>query len=234
MAYGSHEDERPILAGRFVYYEPLLPATVLARQARRLRMRAQLAERLGDVDAHPIYRAAIERFVDAFLVDRRDQADCFTEAHRLGRYVEERFGCPMQLSDDGDHWTVECGVPALHSRFGSSYGGATLGRCSLCGADDFQCDHVPGRFYGGRHCYREVYEVALDEVSIVQFPEDPRTYRLQVATPMSAVLEARGRPLLRGEVPICTHCAECPGADRGPADEDLDQSLWPRPTIGWS
>jgi hypothetical protein len=234
MTRGPREDERPVLVGRFVYYEPLLPAAVLARQARRLRMRAQLAERLGDVDAHPIYRAAIERFVDAFLVDRPGEVDCFTEAHLLGRYLEERFGCPMQLSDDGDYWTVECGVPALHSRFGSSYGGANLGRCSLCGADDFQCDHVPGRFYDGRRCYREVYEVNLDEVSVVQSPEDSRTYRLQIATPMSAVLEARGRPLLPSEVPMCTHCTECPGADRGPTEEDIDPSLWPPPAIGGS
>ncbi len=215
-------------AGRVACYEPLLPARVFAREAKRLRCMAFVAERGGAADAESLFRRAVERFVDAFLIDRVGHASCFSDAHALGRHVAETYGCPMESSDDG-YWTVSCGVLALHQRLGLSFAGPTLGRCSVCGADDFQCDHLARETYDGVYCYREVHKVDLHEVSVVQFPEDPRCYRLQVARTPKEVQQARGRPLRRGEVPICTHCTECRAVESGPCREDLDQSLWPSP-----
>jgi hypothetical protein len=217
------------LSGHFVYYEPLRPAPVLARLARRLRYEAWMAERAGDSRAEQFYREAIESFVDAFLVDRAGHAACFTEAHAIGRHVAERYGCPMRQAGDG-YWNVGCGVLALHRRLGASWAGPTIGRCSVCGAGDLACDHVPGRWYDGVHCHRIVYDVDLREVSLVPFPDDPRTYRVEIAVTPREIRAARGRRLRRGEVPLCTHCSEgCDGADRGPSEHDVDQSLWLAP-----
>jgi hypothetical protein len=224
-------DDEARLSGYAAYYEPLRPARVLARQARRLRYEACMAERAGDARAAPLYREAIEHFVDAFLVDRPGHADCFTEAHALGRHVTELYGCPMTPAGDG-YWTVGCGVLALHRRLGASWAGPTLGRCSVCSVGDLECDHVPGRWYGGVHCHRIVYEVDLRDISLVPFPDDPRTYRIEIARTPREMRAARGRPLGDGEVPMCTHCVEgCDGADRGPRDDDVDQSLWPALTV---
>lgn len=225
-------DDETRLSGYAVYHEPLRPAPVLCRQARRLRYEAHMAERMGDPRAEQLYRAAIERFVDAFLVDRAGHAACFADAHVVGRHVAERYGCRMKEAGDG-YWTVGCGVLALHRRLGASWAGPTVGRCSVCGAGDLECDHVPGRWYEGVRCHRLVYEVDLREVSLVSLPDDPRTYRIEVALTPREIRAARGRPLRRGEVPLCTHCTEaCDGADRGPRDADVDQSLWSIPAPG--
>jgi hypothetical protein len=230
---GKHvSDDELRLSGHTVYYEPLRPAPVLARQARRLRYEALLAERAGDPRAQQLYREAIERFVDAFLVDRAGHAACFTDAHAIGRHVAERYWCPMKDAGDG-YWTVGCGVLALHRRLGASWAGPTIGRCSVCGAGDLECEHIPGQWYDGVHCHRIVHEVDLRDISLVPFPDDPRTYRMEVARTPREIRAARGRPLRRGEVPLCTHCTErCDGADRGPRVEDVDQSLWHAPTPG--
>lgn len=133
----------------------------------------------------------------------------------------------------GGYWTVGCGVLALHRRVGASWAGPTVGRCSVCGAGDLECDHVPGRWYNGVHCHRIVHQAELRDVSLVPFPDDPRTYRIEVAATPREIRAAQGRPLRRGEVPLCTHCTKsCNGADRGPGAEDVDQSLWPAPTLG--
>jgi hypothetical protein len=138
------------------------------------------------------------------------------------------------MQDDGDgYWTTGCGVLALHRRLGASWSGPTLSRCSICSAGDLECDHVPGHWYDDVHCHRIVYEAALREISLVPFPDDPRTYRMEVARTPREIRAARGRPLRRGEVPLCTHCTEgCHGADRGPRDDDVDQSLWPSAAPG--
>jgi hypothetical protein len=215
------------ITGYAAYFEPLRPASVLTRRARRLRYEAVMAERAGDGRGERLYREAIECFVDAFLVDRTGHAACFTDAHAVGRHVAERYGCPMKHVGDG-YWTVGCGVLALHRRVGASWSGPTIGHCSICGGGDLECEHVPGRWYGGAHCHRIVHQADLRDISLVPFPDDPRTYRIEIATTPRAIRAARGRPLRDGEVPLCTHYTKsCDGAHRGPSEEDVDQSLWP-------
>jgi hypothetical protein len=225
MARKRVTDEKDRLSGYAIYHEPLRPASVLVQRARRLRYEAGVAEKLGDQRAEQLYREAIERFVDAFLVDRVGHAACFTDAHVIGRHLEEQYGCPMEDAGDG-YWTIGCAILALHRRLGASWAGTTLSRCSICDADDLECEHVPGYWYDGTHCHRIVYDGELREISRVPFPDDPRTYRMEVARTPREIRTARGRPLRRGEVPLCAHCKGCHGADLGPTAEDVDQSLW--------
>lgn len=230
MAKRGISDDEVRISGHVVYFEPLRPAPELARQARRLRYEAGMSERVTDRRAEHLFREAMERFVDAFLVDRGGHAACFTEAHAIGRHLAVHHGCPMKDAGDGYWTTGGCGVLALHRRVGSSWSGPTVSRCSVCEAADLECDHVPGEWYDGVHCHRIVHEAGLREISLVPFPDDPRTYRTEVAVTPRAIRAARGRPLLRSEVPHCTHCTEsCDGADRGPSEEDIDQSLWSSP-----
>jgi hypothetical protein len=220
-------DDEVRLSGHAVYFEPLRPAPILGQRARRLRYEAVMAERTGDPGAEQRYREAVERFVDAFLVDRVGHAACFTDAHAIGRHLADRYGCPMKDIGDG-YWITGCGVLALHRRLGASWAGPTLGRCSVCGAGDLGCDHLPGHWYDGVHCHRVVHQVDLRDISLVPFPDDPRTYRMEVARTPREIRAELGRPLAHGELPRCTHCSDgCHGALRGPREEDIDQSLWP-------
>jgi hypothetical protein len=219
------------IAGYAALYAPPRPPAVIARRAARLAYEAEQALASGARDAEQESRRAIEELVDAFLFDRRGNASAFTRAHRLGRDVERRFGCPMEADESGTRWASRCGIHALHSRLGMSPGGPTVGHCSICEAPDLGCDHVPGETYDGARCIRVITEWRMTEVSVVPFPNDPRTYRVLTYTPLTELERRAGRRLRAGERPVCTHCSSCYGLN-GPTEEDVDQSLWPTPSVG--
>jgi hypothetical protein len=210
------------ITGYAAYFEPLLAASEYVHRGQELDTAANEARKARAPNAEQLARDAIENHVNAFLVDRRRQAASFSEAHRIGREVNTQYGCPLRHADGGG-WIVECGVLALHSRIGASIAGVSRGRCSICGASDLGCLHVPGRVYDGVRCVRQVYEQDLREISYVPLPDDPRTYRMEAPVSDTEVVRARGRALLPGEVPMCTHCATCAGI---PTAEDLDPALW--------
>lgn len=214
-------------SGYAAYFEPLHSGAWLAEDGQRLLAEALRAERISSPSAEKLFRAAVERLVDAFLVDRSGQAECFTVAHAVGHHLAVSYGCPMTSDDDG-YWLAKCGVLALHQRLGASFAGPSVGRCSVCGAGDFGCEHLPGERYDGAHCHRVVHTVELQEISLVQFPDDPRCYRVEIPVTPRQVREARRRPLRQGEVLSCTHCLTCRAIEDGPTREDIDQSVWPR------
>lgn len=218
---------------RVATFEPAVAPSLLVENGHKLKAEAKRALEAGQrLDAERLYRQAIERFVDAFLLDRSGQRRSFTEAHRLGRIVQGHFGCPLK-SDDGEWWSSGCGVLALHQRVGASFGGVTKGRCSICGAEDLGCFHVPGHRYGDERCIRIVYEADVAEVSLVQFPEDPRCYRVELLYSLADLEMARpGHSPTEQARPVCTHCAGCPGADDGPTDEDVNQASWAKIETG--
>lgn len=233
MAAGGAElidgvGEGPRFVGRAANYEPPLPPKDLQKKTERLLSEAAKALKDGnDREAEPAFRAAIECLVDAFLLNRRGNASAFTAAHQLGAFVSERFGCPMQ-SSDGEWWYANCGISALHSRLGNSIAGTSRGRCSICSAEDFGCEHVPGHLYDGESCIRIVYEMSIDEVSLVPFPEDPRCYRVNILHSLSEIEASVGEALPVGATPNCVHCEQCSGASSGPNADDIDQALWNR------
>lgn len=100
------------VAGYAALYAPPRPPAVIARSAARLAYEAERALAGGALDAEQQSRRAIEELVDAFLFDRRGNAGAFTRAHRLGRDVERRFGCPMEADESGTRWASRCGIRA--------------------------------------------------------------------------------------------------------------------------
>jgi hypothetical protein len=213
-------DDGRLIAGRVAYYEPLRPPDALIAEADRLVAEATEAKLPG---AEGLLREALERLVDAFLVDRRGHAESFTAAHALGRQIVERFGCPFSFEPDGQIWRLRCGVLALHSRIGLSPGGPTIGQCSICAAGDFECDHLNGQVYDGKRCYRLITRFDLKEVSLTPRPYDPRCYRLDDIRSAREVERAHNGPLAPGESLVCEHCLECSGS---PREDDLDPASW--------
>lgn len=217
----------PVLIAGYAAYtgERLGPRARRLRGIQRAHEGRQQLEK-GDPEAEATLRAAIEDLVEAFLHDRRGNADLFAQAHELGETVERAFGCFWSLDAKREVWEDSCPVLALHNRLGMSWAGPSWGRCSICDAEDFGCDHVPGRMYDGVPCQRVVYRADPEEISLTPHPDDPSCYRVHFPKSVAEVEALRGRPLRPGERPICTHCADCRGHE-GPTEEDLDPSTWP-------
>ncbi len=221
------EDEGLVISGYVAYYEPLRSAREYMQEAAKLE-----ADAHADAKSHEkeqLLRAAVEQYVNAFLVDRIGHQSAFAAAHRLGRQLLEEFGCPYELDADRTSWVLKCGIHALHSRVGLSPGGPTLGECSICGAADFECEHLNGEIYDGEACFRLITRWDLREVSLVTRPHDPRCYRLDEVVSVRSAERARGRPLLPNEVPVCTHCGGCKGAA---SETDLRPETWETPPSG--
>lgn len=224
----DHADDTPdahVISGYVAYFEPLRSPDELRADAAELIERATAA---APRRAESLQRLALERLVDAFLIDRRGHTECFADAHLLGREILRRFGCPFTFDAERQAWILRCGVLALHSRVGSSPGGPTIGACSICGAADFECDHINGEVYDGERCYRLITRFDIKEISLTPRPHDPRCYRLDTVISAREVERRRGRPLAAGESPVCEHCATCPGA-QGPTDDDLNPESWAWP-----
>jgi hypothetical protein len=176
--------------------------------------------------AEALLRGAIEDMVDAFLLDRVQNADLFARAHQIGALIEQTFSCACVI--DRDHGTLvnDCGILALHSRLGLSPGGTTWGHCSLCGAKDFMCDHIPGSVYEGEKCVRNIDRWDAEEVSMTQRPREPRCFRTWAHTKDSYARRVGGNTPGR-----CWHCRMCRGRG-GPTTDDLDPAQWS--DDGWS
>ena len=54
--------------------------------------------------------------------------------------------------------------------FGSTGGIVKRSRCSICKEDYEECDHMKGKMYKGELCVREILEIELEEVSLVENP----------------------------------------------------------------
>lgn len=53
----------------------------------------------------------------------------------------------------------------------NSYGGFVKeSHCSICKSDYGDCDHIKGKLYNGKMCTRNITEVELEEVSMVENP----------------------------------------------------------------
>lgn len=189
---------------------------MLRRDAARASYLGILALTLAPHEAEGLLRHAIGRMVDAFLLDRKGNADLFGRAHALGTLVERRFSCRWTKVDKYDELENDCAIFALHNRIGLSPGGRNWGRCTICDADDFQCNHVPGRVYDGRLCQRHIHRWDGDEISFTPRPRDPRCFRVW------ALVEPDAAPADRR----CRHCTACPGRSGASAD-DLSPASWP-------
>lgn len=180
--------------------------------------------------AETLLRDALERLVFAFLRDRAGNAGLFVLVHRIGALVEEEFGCPYTYDEKQGGYFHNCPITKLHNRVDVSVGGTSRSRCSICGAEEFDCDHVPGRQYDGEYCVREIYDFKLDEVSLTQNPNFPETFGFQVMTTPAEIRAVLGRDPGPHERVLAHHCRDCYGRYEVRPD-DLDITLW-EPVFG--
>lgn len=169
-------------------------------------------------------RAALHDLVNAFLTERQGNRALFTMAHGIGRTVEREFGCWLDYDPKIDAYWHECPVAALHSRMGASAGMVTSSACSICGAAEFQCDHIPGQVYGASLCRRvDPKVVSLRETSLTQDPDFPETFATCAALSRTEFEIEPGVAVPVGTPIRSNHCWTCTGV---PTREDIDPGLW--------
>lgn len=171
------------------------------------------------------YRNALRNLSEAFLEDRRGNRDLFVVCHRIGSIIEQFFGCHLEFSKASRSYSSTCPIGALHSRLGLSIGAFSESECSICGAGDFECDHVPGEKYEGQRCQRKITNMQLDHVALTPNPDFAYTFMMNVPISLKEMEAQVGQSLSGTEPIVSTHCRDCYGRWESRA-EDLDPSLW--------
>ncbi len=198
--------------------QELTPA-FFRRRGLRAAVDAQVLLRTGGADGHALARRAISDLVEAFLHDRAGNADLFARAHQLGSIISEQGAC--RWTPGPETYTLRCPIFALHQTWATSVAMTETTRCSICGAGDFGCDHLPGEAYEGEECVSIVESIGSGgHFALTADPDFTYTWHREqeVAT---ARIVADGRIKRAGDRAFCQHCQDCEGI-RGPSAGDLD------------
>ena len=171
------------------------------------------------MSAEKLARSAIADLVEAFLHDRQANADLFARAHQLGAMISATVGC--RWTPGADTYSLRCPIYALHQPWATSVAVMVTTRCSICGAGELGCDHVPGETYEGMEC-RSVAESIrpFGHVAITANPDFTYTWYRDQQVNTSEIV-ADGTIRRAGDPALCSHCQECSGLD-GPSGGDLD------------
>jgi hypothetical protein len=188
----------------------------LRRSATSRLVDAQQAVEQNGADAEAIARDALKLYASAmnWLEDTEDFDHAHGEMHAAGRWVRETFGC--ELHQDGDRYEQRCPVALSHKRLGVSPEIIVrFAKCSICGNDAQQCEHIAGRAYNGERCYRILENIEVVALTLVSRPAQPDA-RLLGYLPIAVedlrqVLPSRWIP---GMPVSCDRClSPCPGVE---------------------
>lgn len=166
-------------------------------------------------------RAAVTILVDAFLHDREANADLFAAAHDAGAELNQEVGCEWRYEPADRSYSLDCAIFGLHSVCGTSIAWTVLAICSICGADAFTCDHVPGEEYDGETCsFSSGGVLNMGHLALTANPDFAYTWHWPQKHSAKKLI-AMGLINRPGDVARCTHCDCCYGRV-GPDEGDLD------------
>ena len=102
-------------------------------------------------------------------------AEYLESQSKIGTYLHQNYGC--DVSTNGKTWSTSCySVPKALGLFGVSPGMTMDFQCSICGRDPIDCEHVPGKTYGGQIAVKVAKNFAFEELSIVDEPMQRESY----------------------------------------------------------
>jgi hypothetical protein len=192
----------------------------LRRRGLRTALAAEITLRAGGGRGAELARRAIADLVEAFLHDRAANADLFARAHGVGALLSATAGCFWKPGPE--KYTLRCPIHALHQTWATSVAMTVTTRCSICGAGELECDHLPGEIYNGEECLSVAESIGpFGHVALTADPDFTYTwYRDQEV--LTTEIVAEGTIRAAGDPATCSHCQECPGRLRGPSAGDLD------------
>jgi hypothetical protein len=192
----------------------------LRRRGLRTALEAEIALRNGRKRGPGVARRAISDLVEAFLHDRAPNADLFARAHGVGALLSATAKCFWKPGPE--KYTLRCPIYALHQTWATSVAMTVTTRCSICGAGELECDHVPGETYDSEECMSIVESLGpLGHVAFTANPDFTYTWHREQEVSTAEIL-ADGTIKAAGERATCSHCQECPGQLSGPSAGDLD------------
>jgi hypothetical protein len=198
--------------------QELTPA-FLRRRGLRSALAAEIFLGAGDKRGADLARRAIADLVEAFLHDRTGNAGLFARAHRVGALLSETAGCFWEPGPET--YTLRCPIYALHQTWATSIATTVTTRCSICGAGELECDHVPGQIYDGEACQSVVESIGpLGHVALTANPDFTYTWYRDQRVATEEIIR-NGTIATAGDPATCSHCRECPGL-AGPSAGDLD------------
>ena len=171
--------------------------------------------------------------------------------HEIGKEARENFPEGCKLMWNGSHYEMWCPADLVHNRVGFSPELIIHSmKCSICGHDPSECDHIRGETYsvrGSRNteqpcpvCYERscdhspsaMYEVIaihiiiaaeIKSLSLVSRPVQPDARIQKVSVPRNTIMRACGPDFEYGKQDVsCSKClSDCLGFVRGPGDPKL-------------
>lgn len=169
--------------------------------------------------------------------------------HEIAQWKHDNLGCHLIKSDDG--YVNRCSIAITHKRLGFSMGFTGDSICTLCGLDEFECEHSGGRTYwvvGGQnekgicnacgerdcrehdeaHIYkvcpsRRIENPVLHEVSMVRRPAIPTARQTEIPISRKEIEAMVGSiDESAGMVYACHTCrGGCPGFIEFPEQESI-------------
>ena len=97
-------------------------------------------------------RHIMELYLDAFWVFPEYRAKFSNTIHQIGRDLEKQFECKFIYSDNHHAYYIACPAILLHNDFGFSLRGTEKYKCSICGKQITECEHITGEFYDDIVC----------------------------------------------------------------------------------
>jgi len=90
-----------------------------------------------------------------------------------GQIYEDKTGLKVEDAEISDSETLKR-IRSGELK-GMSIGGLVRkSKCSVCGLNYLDCNHVTGKIYDGVKCICDIYEVDLAEISVVKYPINPQ------------------------------------------------------------
>ena len=99
-------------------------------------------------------RYLMRLFLDALWVYKELRESIAFNIHQIGRILDNAFSCQLAYDNKKQKYYSDCPAQLLHNDFGFSMRGTEKYKCSICGNDVLDCNHLTGEYYDNVKCMR--------------------------------------------------------------------------------
>ena len=169
----------------YILYERGL-ANEHALEAMYFQCLAKIAEKNNDVASQEDFMKKAIASAEKSSEVNIDWVDYVEEANRVREQYGRIFGC--QLKEENGYYVTKCTklirkvVGATHYSVGIKI---RAYKCSICGRNYYECDHIQGEVYDGKPAYLVVEDLEFDHIALTDCPEDLRCRLTKVSIPKS-------------------------------------------------
>lgn len=162
-------------------------------------------------------------------LDWLEDSEHFDRAHEAldwaGRSIRTTFGCRLEFDPDRGY-SQTCPVALAHTRVGLSTAYIIReSECSICGRDPEDCDHISGREYEGKACFRRVTRADIDHIALVDRPKQIDTRITSQSVSLKKIRDALGPEFFYGTPVSCDRClTPCNGMSEMNLGEPVSES----------